>query len=89
MNLSDKLSGFPHVYYFNMDEETNRREYMEGQFKYHSIDYTRLSSNRFDARKIDEWIDYLQDKDLTIKNIEDINLRVLANFVSHMVFLKE
>jgi len=89
MDLNNKLSGFPHVYYFNMDEEDNRRNYMESQFDKYDINYTRISSNRFDADKINQWDNYLQDKDLVIENTAGMGPRVLANFVSHMVFLKE
>lgn len=89
MDLNNKLVGFPHVYYFNMDEEINRRDYMESQFKNHGIEFTRISSNRFDASRMDEWVNCLQDKNSVIKDIKGIDSRVLANFVSHMVFLKE
>jgi len=89
MDLNNKLSGFPHVYYFNMDEEVERRKYMEEQFKYYGIDYTRISGNRFNASKVNEWTDYLQDRSLVIENDQGMSPRVLANFVSHMVFLKE
>ena len=89
MDLENKLDGFPHVYYFNMDDEVERREYMENQFQYYGIDYTRISSNRFDAKKIYEWVDYLCDWSLIANNMQGINLRVLANFVSHITFLDE
>lgn len=89
MDLNNKLLGFPCVYYFNMDEEITRRDYMEYQFGLYDIDYIRISSNRFDANKVDEWIGYVENSDLLIHNIDGINSRVLANFVSHIIFLKE
>ena len=89
MDLENKLDGFPHVYYFNMDDEVERREYMENQFQYYGIDYTRVSSNRFDAKKIHEWKDYVFDVSTIINDMQGTVPRVLANFVSHIVFLKE
>ena len=32
MDLDNKLKGMPHVYYFNLDNRTDRRQYMEKQF---------------------------------------------------------
>ena len=89
MDLENKLDGFPHVYYFNMDDEVERREYMENQFHYYGIDYTRISSNRFDAKKIHEWKDRVFDIPTIINDTGGMGPRVLANFVSHIVFLKE
>jgi len=44
-----KLKGVPPVYYINLDEEPERRIYMETQFKYWEIeDYTRISA--YDGR---------------------------------------
>ena len=41
-----KLAGLPRVYYINLDDHTDRREYMEGQFEYWGIEnYTRISAN--------------------------------------------
>ena len=40
-----KLEGFPEVYYINLDDKTDRKEYMEGQFEYWGIEkYTRISA---------------------------------------------
>ena len=89
MNLENKLIGFPHVYYFNMDKETDRNEYMKTQFDTYGIEYTRVSSNRFDASKVSDWSNFLYDSQDIIKNQDGMNLRVLANFVSHIAFLKE
>jgi len=89
MDFENKLDGFPHVYYFNMDHEVERREYMENQFYYYGIDYTRISSNRFDAKKINEWKDRVFDISTIINDTGGMGTRVLANFVSHIVFLKE
>lgn len=89
MNLENKLEGFPHVYYFNMDEETDRREYMESQFENYCINYTRISSNRFNARNPLEWIDVVKDGKDVLRQFDGMAPRILANFVSHIIFLKE
>lgn len=44
-----KLKGFPTVYYINLDDQTDRKEFMEDQFKYWGIEnYTRISA--YDGR---------------------------------------
>ena len=44
-----KLKNFPHVYWLNLDSDTDRRTYMENQFKYWEIpNHTRISG--YDAR---------------------------------------
>ena len=38
-----KLQGFGPVYYLNLDDQTERREFMENQFKYWEVtDYERI-----------------------------------------------
>jgi len=47
-----KLEGIPHIYYINLDDQTERREYMEEQFDYWGItNYTRVSA--YDGREDD------------------------------------
>ena len=44
-----KLKRLPHIYYLNLDEQPERKEYMEEQFKYWEIEnYTRISA--YDGR---------------------------------------
>jgi len=44
-----KLKKLPHIYYLNLDEQPERKEYMEEQFKYWEIEnYTRISA--YDGR---------------------------------------
>ena len=41
-----KLTSLPSVYYINLDDHTDRRKYMEDQFKYWGIEnYTRISAH--------------------------------------------
>jgi hypothetical protein len=47
-----KLKNLPHVYYINLDDHTERKEYMEDQFKYWELEnYTRISA--YDGRNDD------------------------------------
>jgi hypothetical protein len=48
----DKLKNLPPIYYINLDDQKNRQDYMEAQFKYWGIkDYTRISA--YDGRDND------------------------------------
>ena len=47
-----KLKGLPHVYWINLDDKTDRAEYMEDQFKYWEVEkHTRISA--YDGREDD------------------------------------
>ncbi len=47
-----KLKGLPPIYYLNLDDQPERKEYMESQFKYWEIEnYTRISA--YDGRNDD------------------------------------
>ena len=47
-----KLKGLPHIYWLNLDADTERREYMEDQFDYWQIkNHTRISG--YDGREDD------------------------------------
>lgn len=56
MNLKDKLKGFPMVYYINLDHRTDRKEWMESQFKYWGIkNYHRVRASKYSVSKYNEW----------------------------------
>ena len=86
MDLKNKLDGFPYVYYFNMDDEVERREYMENQFQYYGIDYTRISGDKFKASTADEWINLYEAGEILLNHNP---VYLLANFANHIFFLKE
>jgi len=47
-----KLKGLPHIYWLNLDADTERRQYMEEQFAYWEIEnHTRIAG--YDAREDD------------------------------------
>lgn len=90
MDLNNKLKGMPHVYYFNLDNRLDRREYMESQFERWGIEYTRVSASKFLASDVDNW-KHLVNGELYGLNVvpdEYINVPVTANAIAHIDFLK-
>ena len=55
MNLKNKLKNFPHIYYTNLDNRTDRRDYMEEQFDYWKLPSTRVSGSKFLASTVNDW----------------------------------
>ena len=46
MTLHPKLIGIPHIYYINLEDRTDRKEFMENQFKNLGIEnYTRVNAS--------------------------------------------
>jgi len=85
MDLENKLKGIPHIYYFNLDSKINRKEYMESQFnRWGIVNYTRISSSKYLASKVDEWIHLIDG------SIYDWgkNPAVTANAINHIEFIK-
>lgn len=86
MNLSNKLNNLPHVYYMNLDNRIDRREYMESQFTRWGItNYTRVSGTRFLASEIEQW------RHLVHGNIYMFGRcpAVTANAMTHVLFFKD
>ena len=46
-----KLKDFPHVYWINLDDKEDRRQFMENQFAYWEVENTRISA--YDGREDD------------------------------------
>ena len=46
-----KLKDFPHVYWINLDDKEDRRQFMENQFAYWEVENTRISA--YDGRDDD------------------------------------
>jgi hypothetical protein len=60
MNLNDKLKDIPKIYYLNLDQREDRKEYMECQFDYWKIkNFTRISTSKFRLSNYDEWKNYV------------------------------
>ena len=46
-----KLKDIPHIYWINLDDKTDRRQFMEEQFAYWEVENTRISA--YDGRDDD------------------------------------
>ncbi|MBM4241821.1 MAG: hypothetical protein FJ150_09215 [Euryarchaeota archaeon] len=54
--IKSKLIGLPHVRYLNLDNRTDRKDYIENHFKECGVkDYVRISANRYGPHNYDEW----------------------------------
>jgi hypothetical protein len=83
MNLQDKLKGLPPVYYVNLDNRTDRREYMESQFDYWDIkDYHRVSSSKYLSTEEYKWEHLVLDKSLSFGSA------AVANSITHLEMIK-
>lgn len=80
----DKLKGLPHLYYFNLDRRTDRRDYMESQFDRWEIkNFTRISGNRFLASEVEEWEHLVIDDNIIFQ------APAVATSINHILFFKE
>jgi len=76
-----KLQGLPHVYWLNLDADTQRRDYMESMFSYWEIEnHTRISG--FDGR-VDDPSEFLKGK-----VPENVNSSELGCCMSHLKAVK-
>lgn len=58
MKLHPKLVGIPHIYYINLKDRIDRKEFMENQFKKLGIEnYTRVNASEFLKNDISTWED--------------------------------
>ena len=78
------LRNFPHVYYVNLDNRTDRKEYMEKQFEFWRLDFTRVSSSKYAASKAKEW-----GADKVTGKVTGMPAYVVGNAVTHLDFMKE
>ena len=83
-----KLKGMGPIYYLNLDEQPERREYMEAQFKYWDIDnYERISA--YDGRE-DDLSDILTGKYPEMMLTGEIgcttsHLKALKHYLGHPI----
>ena len=76
-----KLKGMPHIYWINLDADTDRREYMENQFEYWEIEnHTRIDG--IDGREDDPAV-YLKGK-----VPDDVTINELGCCLSHLKAIK-
>jgi GR25 family glycosyltransferase involved in LPS biosynthesis len=59
-----KLSGFPSVYYINLDKDKNKNQYIIDQLKKYKIkNWKRISASKFCGNKKEEWENIVLDKE--------------------------
>jgi hypothetical protein len=84
MNLQNKLKGLPKIYYVNLDNRIDRRDYMESQFHRWKIgNYERVSSSKFLASEIDNWRNVFVNDQYIHENVA-----VTANAITHLEMIK-
>jgi hypothetical protein len=89
MNLNDKLKGLPKIYYFNLDERPDRREYTEEQYeKYKIKNYVRHSTSKYQHRNFEEWKDKLILNDIQLSSRPNLHIIECSMTLSYLEFLK-
>jgi len=75
-NLRHKFKNIPQIFYLNLDRRTDRKKYIESQFKLLGIDnYSRVSADRFSVENFNSWRDKISGR---LKN-EKPRLSTLVN----------
>jgi hypothetical protein len=58
MTLNEKLAGLPHIYYINLEDRKDRKEYIENQFKRWGIEkFSRVNASEFLKDEVKTWKD--------------------------------
>jgi len=84
-----KTKGMPKVYYFNLDQDAERREFMESQYKKYNIDYERVSQSCYVQDNFDDWSRKLEGYDSLKHCINpETGFMYAANFLNHIEFMK-
>jgi hypothetical protein len=64
-NLKHKFKDIPHIFYLNLDQRKDRKEYIENQFKLLDIkNFTRVSADRFSVETFNSWKSLISNKPL-------------------------
>ena len=89
IDLKNKLKGLPKIYYINLDNRIDRREYMETQFDYWGIkDYHRVSGTKYLASKYEEWKYVIDNFEIYEDYHYKINPAFISNFITHLEMIK-
>lgn len=89
MNLNNKLEGLPCIYYFNLDERTDRKEYTENQYHLYKIkNYVRYSTSKYQHHNFKEWKDKLILNDIQISPRPNLHIIECAMTLSYLDFFK-
>jgi hypothetical protein len=86
MKLHEKLKGLPHIYYINLEDRTDRKEYMESQFKKWGIEkFSRVNASEFLKNDVKTWKDIVH-----LPHIIPINRRrSVCVSLSHMETIRK
>lgn len=84
MDIKKKFENFPHIYYVNLDNRVDRKKYMEDQFFYWGLDYTRVSGSKYLASNLKEW-----GSDFVVGKVTGIPAYALGNSITHLEFMKK
>ena len=69
--IHPKLKGLPRIYYINLDQCVDRRNWMENQFKnFGIVNYNRVNASEFLVKDYDKWKDNKNLVDL-FKHFDD------------------
>jgi hypothetical protein len=82
MGHAEKLKNFPHIYCLNIDSRDDRWQYMESQFQYWNMNYTRVSASKYLASNSKEWSSIIHG------SVKNIPAYVVGTAVSHFEMLK-
>ena len=85
IDLKNKLKNMPTIYYVNLDNRNDRREYMESQFDQYKINFKRISASKYLASEYEQWKHLISNK----KNYTLIDKPATANFITHIEMIKE
>ena len=77
MGHAEKLKNFPHIYCLNIDSRDDRWQYMESQFQYWNMNYTRVSASKYLASNSKEWSSIIHG------SVKNIPAYVVGTAVSH------
>jgi hypothetical protein len=73
MDLKNKLKNLPKIYYINLDERTDRKNYIESQFDELKINHwERYSASKYKAKNFEDWKSLLSYNPSTNSTVEDI-----------------
>lgn len=90
MDLNNKLKGIPKIYYFNLDERLDRREYTENQYeKYGITNYVRYSMSRYQRSNFDEWKDKLILDETNISQRPNLHTIEWAIALTYLEFFRD
>ena len=81
--IHPKLKGLPRIYYINLDQCVDRRNWMENQFKnFGIVNYNRVNASEFLVKDYDKW------KDNTIHNADKFPRSRVRSIVVSINFMR-